>query len=119
MLADWPDNGLRHSFASLSLAHFQDAAALALEMGRVDRAMLFAHYRATREAQGGRPLLEHQAGGDEEGRGVQGGETLRRSRATRPPSRPSQQNDVAGRTATRRGMSGRESGTVPRSVRPL
>jgi integrase len=42
----WPDNGLRHSFASYHLAHFRDAKALALEMGHADSAMLFNHYRA-------------------------------------------------------------------------
>ena len=42
----WPDNALRHSFASYHLAHFKDAKALALEMGHADSAMLFNHYRA-------------------------------------------------------------------------
>jgi integrase/recombinase XerD len=35
-ITDWPDNALRHSFASYHLAHFKDAAALALEMGHTD-----------------------------------------------------------------------------------
>ena len=30
---EWPNNALRHSFASYHLAAFQDASALALEMG--------------------------------------------------------------------------------------
>ena len=42
---DWPDNGLRHSFASYHLAHFKDAAALALEMGHSNSGMIFNHYR--------------------------------------------------------------------------
>jgi integrase len=45
-IAQWPDNALRHSFASYHLAHFKDAKALALEMGHTDSAMLFNHYRA-------------------------------------------------------------------------
>jgi integrase len=45
-IRDWPDNGLRHSFASYHLAHFKDAKALALEMGHMDSNMLFNHYRA-------------------------------------------------------------------------
>lgn len=42
---DWPSNALRHSFASYHLAKFQDAAALALQMGHSTTAMIFAHYR--------------------------------------------------------------------------
>ena len=42
----WPDNALRHSFASYHVAHFKDAKALALEMGHRDSGMLFNHYRA-------------------------------------------------------------------------
>jgi integrase len=42
---DWPDNALRHSFASYHLAHFKDAAALALEMGHTDSGLIFNHYR--------------------------------------------------------------------------
>jgi integrase len=44
-IAEWPDNALRHSFASYHLAHFKDAAALALEMGHIDSGMIFDHYR--------------------------------------------------------------------------
>ena len=46
ILADWPDNALRHSFASYHVAHFKDAKGLALEMGHTDSGMLFNHYRA-------------------------------------------------------------------------
>jgi integrase len=45
-IADWPENALRHSFASYHVAHFKDAKALALEMGHTDSGMLFNHYRA-------------------------------------------------------------------------
>jgi integrase len=41
----WPSNALRHSFASYHLAKFQDAPALALQMGHTTTVMLFAHYR--------------------------------------------------------------------------
>jgi integrase len=44
-IEEWPDNALRHSFASYHLAHFKDAAALALEMGHTDSGMIFNHYR--------------------------------------------------------------------------
>ena len=44
-ISDWPNNALRHGFASYHLAKFQDAAALALEMGHTDSDTLFAHYR--------------------------------------------------------------------------
>jgi integrase len=44
-ITKWPDNALRHSFASYHLAHFKDAAALALEMGHTDSGMIFNHYR--------------------------------------------------------------------------
>lgn len=44
-LEKWPENGLRHSYASYHLAHFKDASRLALELGHGTTAMLFAHYR--------------------------------------------------------------------------
>lgn len=40
----WPNNALRHSFASYHLAAFNDAAKLALEMGNSPR-IIFVHYR--------------------------------------------------------------------------
>jgi integrase len=40
----WPPNALRHSFGSYHLAHFQDAAALALQMGNSPD-VIFRHYR--------------------------------------------------------------------------
>jgi integrase len=42
---DWPNNALRHSFASYHLAQHKNAAALALELGHTNTGMLFAHYR--------------------------------------------------------------------------
>ncbi len=44
-LTKWPENGLRHSYASYHLARFQNANALALEMGHADTSMIFSHYR--------------------------------------------------------------------------
>ena len=44
-LKKWPSNGLRHSFASYHLAHFQDAAKLALELGHTSQSLIFRHYR--------------------------------------------------------------------------
>jgi integrase len=41
----WPSNALRHSFASYHLAEFNDAAALALELGHTDAGLVFQHYR--------------------------------------------------------------------------
>ncbi len=41
---DWPNNVLRHSYASYRLAQCQDAAKVALEMGNTP-AMIFRHYR--------------------------------------------------------------------------
>ena len=40
----WPNNGLRHSYASYRLAQCQDAAKVALEMGNTPN-MIFRHYR--------------------------------------------------------------------------
>jgi integrase len=42
---DWPQNALRHSFASYHLALYQDAAATALQMGHTTTKVLFEHYR--------------------------------------------------------------------------
>jgi integrase len=44
-ISEWPDNALRHSFASYHLAHFKDAKALALEMGHTNEDMIFTNYR--------------------------------------------------------------------------
>jgi integrase len=41
----WPQNALRHSFASYHLARFNDAAALALELGHTNSNLVFQHYR--------------------------------------------------------------------------
>jgi len=44
-ITEWPDNALRHSFASYHLAHFKNAAGTALELGHHDSRVTFAHYR--------------------------------------------------------------------------
>lgn len=44
MTRAWPNNALRHSYASYHLAAFGDASKLALEMGNSPR-MIFRHYR--------------------------------------------------------------------------
>ncbi len=44
-LGPWPNNGLRHSFASYHLAKHQDAPRLALDMGHVSPALIFSNYR--------------------------------------------------------------------------
>ena len=41
----WPQNALRHSYASYHLAKFQDAPALALQLGHTTTGTLFGHYR--------------------------------------------------------------------------
>jgi integrase len=42
---DWPDNGLRHSFASYHFAQHKNAALTATELGHTSSAMVFRHYR--------------------------------------------------------------------------
>jgi integrase len=44
-IKEWPDNALRHSFASYHLAAFKNAASTALELGHHDARVTFAHYR--------------------------------------------------------------------------
>jgi integrase len=44
-IREWPENALRHSFASYHLAAFKNAAATALELGHHDSRVTFAHYR--------------------------------------------------------------------------
>jgi integrase len=44
-IGEWPHNALRHSFASYHLAHFNDAAAVALELGHTNSNLVFQHYR--------------------------------------------------------------------------
>ncbi|MCB1088502.1 MAG: tyrosine-type recombinase/integrase, partial [Verrucomicrobiae bacterium] len=45
-LKPWPDNALRHSFASYYLAYHMNANELALHMGHRGTALIFQHYRA-------------------------------------------------------------------------
>jgi len=44
-ITEWPDNALRHSFASYHLAHFKNAGSTALELGHHDSRITFRHYR--------------------------------------------------------------------------
>jgi integrase len=44
-IKEWPQNALRHSFASYHLAQFNDVAALALELGHTNSNLVFQHYR--------------------------------------------------------------------------
>jgi integrase len=46
-IQDWPNNALRHSFASYYLAHFKKGgtAEVASEMGHISANLLFQHYR--------------------------------------------------------------------------
>ena len=44
-LAKWPQNGLRHSFASYRLAAIQDAPRVAAELGHTSPHMLYSTYR--------------------------------------------------------------------------
>lgn len=41
----WPNNGLRHSFATYHYAKFQDAGKTAADLGQQSSTMLFKHYR--------------------------------------------------------------------------
>jgi integrase len=42
---EWPQNGLRHSFASYHLAKFEDAAQLMLQLGHTTTRLIFEAYR--------------------------------------------------------------------------
>ena len=44
-LTDWPNNGLRHSFASYRLAAIHDAPRVAAELGHTSPTMLYNTYR--------------------------------------------------------------------------
>jgi integrase len=44
-ITDWPENALRHSFASYHMAAFRNAALTALECGHTDSRLTFQHYR--------------------------------------------------------------------------
>lgn len=43
---EWPQDGLRHTFASYHLARGQDAPATAHQLGHPDPSVLYRHYRA-------------------------------------------------------------------------
>jgi integrase len=44
-IEEWPQNALRHGFASYHLARFNNAGALALELGHASAHLVFQHYR--------------------------------------------------------------------------
>jgi integrase len=44
-LARWPNNGLRHSYASYRLAAIHDAPRVAAELGHTSPQMLYSTYR--------------------------------------------------------------------------
>ena len=44
-IEQWPQNALRHGFASYHLARFNNAALLALELGHTNSNLVFQHYR--------------------------------------------------------------------------
>ncbi len=44
-LTRWPNDVLRHSFASYHLAQWKNAPALALQMGHIDNRVIFSNYR--------------------------------------------------------------------------
>ena len=52
-LQPWPDNALRHSFASHHLAHHRNANELALTLGHRGTNLIFKHYRTLVEAEQG------------------------------------------------------------------
>ena len=45
-LTQWPQDGLRHSYASYHLAHFKNINDLATQMGHTDTKLIFRHYRS-------------------------------------------------------------------------
>ena len=45
-LTQWPQDGLRHSYASYHLAHFKNINELATQMGHTDTKLIFRHYRS-------------------------------------------------------------------------
>jgi integrase len=44
-LVSWPHDALRHSFASYYVAAFENASALALQLGHTSTALIFSNYR--------------------------------------------------------------------------
>lgn len=61
----WPHNALRHSFASYNLAAFENAPALAGEMGHGSTKMIFEHYRAMVPPAKGKSFWEIMPAGDQ------------------------------------------------------
>jgi integrase len=44
-IEEWPNNALRHSFASYYYARFKDVGALAADLGHTNSHLVFQHYR--------------------------------------------------------------------------
>ena len=44
-LTEWPANGLRHSFASYHLCHFGNPQTTSAELGHMNPAIIYQHYR--------------------------------------------------------------------------
>lgn len=45
LLAGWPHDGIRHTFATMHLAHHRDEARLQVLMGHVSAELIYQHYR--------------------------------------------------------------------------
>lgn len=45
LLDDWPHDGVRHTFATMHMAHFQDEKKLQLLMGHESAELIYKHYR--------------------------------------------------------------------------
>jgi integrase len=69
-ITDWPSNALRHSFASYHLAHFKNAAALALELGHTNSNLVFQHYRQVVRPKEARQYWRLSPAGTKQGRNV-------------------------------------------------
>ena len=64
----WPNNALRHSFASYHLALHQNAATTALQLGHTDSRLLFEHYRELVHPEDAKAFWEITPGKDEDGK---------------------------------------------------
>ena len=58
LLAGWPHDALRHTYATYHYAHFQDEARLQVQMGHTSAALLHQHYRALRTPAEGKAFWE-------------------------------------------------------------
>jgi hypothetical protein len=86
-IAEWPDNALRHSFASYHLSHFKNAASTALELGHHDSRITFCSLPRACETKRGRAVLEHPASKNGKDRADRGA-TLRPGHSMRGSQSP-------------------------------